>query len=103
MVTSVVAAGSGSITVSGALTFTTAREARIAGLDAIAASEGREIVVDCGAVSESDSAGLAVLLDWLGAAQRRQLTLRFSNVPQRLSAIAQISEIEDALAARASS
>lgn len=100
--TSIVAAGPGRITVSGALTFATAREARTAGLDAIAASQGSEILVDCGPVSESDSAGLAVLLDWLGAAQRRQVKLRFSNVPARLSSIAQISEIEDLFAASAS-
>src|SRR5690349_4810589 len=100
---SVVEAGPDRITVRGALTFATAREARIAGLDVIAASQGREIVVDCGPVSDSDSAGLAVLLDWLGAARRRQTTLRFSNVPERLNAIAQISEIEDAFAAASAS
>lgn len=100
--TSTVEAGPGRIRVKGALTFATARATRIAGLEAIAASQGGEIVVDCGSITESDSAGLAVLLDWLGAAQRRQATLRFSNVPERLNAIAQISEIEEALVARAS-
>ena len=99
--TTTVEAGPGRITVKGALTFATARDARMAGLDAIASSQGREIIVDCGPITESDSAGLAVLLDWLGAAQRRQTTLRFSNVPERLNAIAQISEIEDAFAERA--
>ena len=98
---SVVESAPGRITVNGALTFATAREARATGLGLIAASQGREIVVDCGSISESDSAGLAVLLDWLGAAQRRHVALRFANVPERLMAIAQISEIEDAIAARA--
>ena len=99
--TSVIEAGPGRIAVNGALTFATARDARAAGLDLIEANPGREIVVDCGSISESDSAGLAVLLDWLGAARHRQVTLRFSNVPRRLTAIAQISEIEDAIAAPA--
>ena len=57
--------------------------------------------MDCSAVEESDSAGLAVLLDWLAAAKRRNLSLRFVSLPQRLLAIAQISEIEETLARHA--
>ena len=52
-------------------------------------------------MDQSDSAGLAVLLDWLAEAQRRKVSLRFANLPARLLAIARISEIEETLAARA--
>lgn len=88
----------GRILVRGVLTFDTAREARDAGLQIIASAEAREIQVDCGGVIESDSAGLVVLLDWLAAAQRRKLLLRFVGVPDRLFAVAQISEIENLIA-----
>lgn len=89
----------GRITVNGPLTFATARQAREAGLDAIASANAGELQVDCAAVRESDSAGLVVLLDWLATARRRGITLRFMNLPSRLLAIAQISEIEGMLAA----
>lgn len=95
-----VESAAGRIVVRGPLTFATAREARRAGLEAIAAAQGGELQVECSSIEESDSAGLAVLLDWLAAAQRRNLALRFLDLPPRLLAIAQISEIEDTLAAR---
>ena len=60
--------------------------------------ESSEIQVDCGGVTESDSAGLAVLLDWLALARSRKVPLRFVGLPDRLFAIAQISEIEGLLA-----
>jgi len=44
-----------------------------------------------------DSAGLAVLLDWLGAAKRRGRTLRYTHLPADLTALARISEVEDLL------
>lgn len=87
----------GRIAVAGPLTFATARHARSEGLAAIASAGTGELEVDCGAVTESDSAGLAVLLDWLGAARHRSLAVRFVKLPQRLIALAQISEIEGPL------
>lgn len=84
--------------VSGALTFQTAADARNAGVQAIESVESSEIQVDCGGVTESDSAGLAVLLDWLALARSRKVPLRFVGLPDRLFAISQISEIEGLLA-----
>lgn len=89
----------GRIAVNGPLTFVTASQAREAGLEAIASANAEELQVDCTAVKESDSAGLVVLLDWLATAQRRGISLRFVNLPSRLLAIAQISEIGSMLAA----
>lgn len=87
----------GSIVVRGALTFETARRAHEAGLELIAASDAPEIEVDCAAVSDSDSAGLAVLLDWLAIVRRDNRQIRFTHLPDKLCAVARISEIEGLL------
>lgn len=97
----IVEASQGRIAVRGPLTFATARQVRAEGLEAISNAGAGELQVDCAAVEQSDSAGLAVLLDWLAEAQRRNLSLRFASLPARLLAIAQISEIEETLSARA--
>jgi len=55
--------------------------------------------VDCSAVSRSDSAGLAVLLDWLAWGRRRSKPLSLQNLPASLIAIARISEVDGLLTA----
>ncbi len=80
----------------GALTFATARRARKQGLLALR-NAGRELSIDCGAISQADSAGLAVLLDWLGEAKRAGCSLRLQHLPQNLLALARISTVEELL------
>ena len=59
-----------------------------------ASAAGRELEVDCAGISASDSAGLAVLLDWLGAAKRAGRSLRYRQLPAGLMALGRISEVE---------
>jgi phospholipid transport system transporter-binding protein len=80
----------------GALTFATARRARKQGL-LVLRSAGRELSIDCGAISHADSAGLAVLLDWLAAARRAGCSLRLQRLPQGVLALAHISAVEELL------
>jgi phospholipid transport system transporter-binding protein len=80
--------------VRGALTFGTARRALDAGLRAFSAAPG-PIQLDLSGVGASDSAGLAVLIEWLAWGRRNGRELHFSNVPQALQAIARICEIEE--------
>lgn len=80
----------------GALTFATARRARKQGLLALR-NAGRELTVDCSAISQADSAGLAVLLDWLAEAKRSGCSLRLQQLPQKLLALARISALVDLL------
>ncbi|HTW37978.1 MAG TPA: STAS domain-containing protein [Steroidobacteraceae bacterium] len=84
--------------VRGALTFGTARRALDAGRKAFAAASG-PIEVDLGRVASSDSAGLAVLIEWLAWARRGGRQIRFSHVPEALCAIARICELEELLRA----
>jgi phospholipid transport system transporter-binding protein len=87
----------GRVLVSGELTFATAREARLLGVKALSATSAAKLVVDCSGVSRGDSAGLAVVLDWLGWARQNQRELRLANLPLAILAIARISEVDDLL------
>ncbi len=53
----------------------------------------------CGGVGESDSAGLALLIEWLRLARQRAKTIHFANVPAQIEALARISEVEDLIGA----
>lgn len=90
-------AGAGRIQVRGALTFATARRARVEGERVLGAPGNTPIEIDCAAVTASDSSGLAVLLDWLVLARRRGRVLHFSGLPEPILAVAQISDVESYL------
>ena len=92
---------SGRVVVTGELTFGTAREARQVGILVLESSRAERIVVDCAAVTRADSAGLAVLLDWLAWGRRRSRPLSLQNLPATLVAIARISEVDGLLTATA--
>ena len=62
-----------------------------------ATAEGTDIQIDLGGVSESDSAGLALLLEWLRLARQRKQTMHFANLPAQIAALARISEVEELL------
>ena len=81
----------------GALTFATARAARATGTAALSAAATGPVEIDCGAVNPADSAGLAVLLDWLAVARGTGRSLRYVNLPQDLEALARISEVQELL------
>lgn len=97
MAPEVIETQSGRLAVRGALTFATARRALEAGRLALGRTDTREIEIDCGAVTAADSAGLAVLLDWLAWARGAGRTLRLMSVPASVHAIARISEVEELL------
>jgi len=92
-----VAGEAGALRAEGPLTFKSARHARELGLAAIARGAQGPLVIDCQGVTASDSAGLAVLIDWLAAARAAGRTLRFTHVPQGLSALGRISEVSELL------
>jgi phospholipid transport system transporter-binding protein len=88
----------GRVFAEGPLTFDSARRARELGLDAIDAAAGGDLVIDCQGVTASDSAGLAVLLDWLATARAKGRGLRFDHLPPGLAALGRISEVNELLA-----
>jgi phospholipid transport system transporter-binding protein len=93
----IVATAAGRFAVRGVLTFATARHARDEGLRALRAASASELEIDLSAVSQVDSAGLAVLLDWLAASKRERRRLRYTGLPAGLLAIARISDVAELL------
>jgi phospholipid transport system transporter-binding protein len=89
----------GRIVVTGELTFASARDARQLGVQVLESSRAERIVIDCKDVSRADSAGLAVLLDWLAWGRRKSRAVSLENLPASLVAIARISEVDGLLSA----
>jgi len=86
----------GRLLAAGPLTFASARGARQLGFAAIEQTAAESALeIDCQGVTACDSAGLAVMLDWLAAARTRGRTLRFAHVPQGLATLARISEVSE--------
>lgn len=53
--------------------------------------------VDLGEVTQVDSAGLALVLEWVAWAQAQGKTLKLTRVPQKLMDLARMSEVADLL------
>lgn len=51
--------------------------------------------IDLTGVSRSDSAGLALLLEWLRMAEQQHIQLNFRNLPAQMQAIIQVSGLEN--------
>ena len=89
------AAGVGRFTAHGRLTFDTAAAALPYGL---ALMDGAtDIEIDLENVSAGDSAGLAVLIEWLAAARARNARLRYTTIPAQIMAVARISDLDELL------
>ena len=86
---------SGRLRAGGELGFATAAEALKAGAAQLTRED--EQVVDLGGVTAGDSAGVAVLVEWIATAAASGTSLRYENVPQQMLAIARISDLEDLL------
>ncbi len=80
---------------SGQLDFSTAAQAMKVGVEAIGPIGDQ--VVDLSGVTEGDSAGVAVLVEWIAVAAAAGIGLRYENVPAQMLAIARISDLEDLL------
>jgi phospholipid transport system transporter-binding protein len=88
----------GNVRVHGPLTFATARRALALGRESLGASGAQALEIDCSGVTTCDSAGLAVLLEWLGLAKQVGRQLHYTHLPQNLTALAGISELQELLA-----
>lgn len=88
----------GHLTVRGDLDFDNAPPALARGLALL--GDAKECEIDLSGLSSGDSAGLAVLIEWLASALRRGGTLRYTGVPAQMLAIARISELEHLLSER---
>ena len=88
-------AGPGRVAATGELDFATAAEALAAGLRLIGTDQS--LTADLAGITAGDSAGLAVLVEWLSVARARGVALRYANVPAQILAIARISDLDELL------
>jgi phospholipid transport system transporter-binding protein len=83
--------------VNGVLHFTSVTALLKSGIEAI--GNGRAAVIDLSGVSDSDSAGLALLIEWLSIAKAGNRSLRYENIPAQLHQLARLSDVDDLLTA----
>jgi phospholipid transport system transporter-binding protein len=60
-------------------------------------NEADAIEVDLCQINRSDSAGLALLVEWMRNAQRDQKSIRFLNMPTKMLEIARSSSLDQIL------
>ena len=87
----------GTLSAQGPLTFASARRASELGAAALSHAAAAKLEIDCRGITASDSAGLAVLLEWLSVARRAGRSLRYAQLPEGLAALARISDVEELL------
>ena len=58
-------------------------------------ADHNQINVDMSGVLDADSAGLALLIEWLSWAKHYNHEVRYQHVPKRIAAIAEISELNE--------
>jgi phospholipid transport system transporter-binding protein len=89
--------GDGHFALSGEVTFDTAEKILRASEQPF--EEHTRIEIDLSGVTLSDSAGLALLLEWVTWANHTVREIRYSGMPERVMAIAKTTEV-DALLTR---
>lgn len=87
--------GEGRFALAGDMTFDTAE--KILRASEAPFEEHTQIEVDLSEVSSSDSAGLALLLEWVTWANHSVREIRFTGMPEKILAIARTTEVEKLL------
>ena len=87
--------GEGRFALSGDMTFDTAERILMASEEPF--EQHTRIEVDLSGVENSDSAGLALLLEWITWANHTVREIRYKAMPERVLAIAKTTEVEPLL------
>jgi len=87
--------GDGHFALSGEMSFDTAE--RILEASEQPFEEHTRLEIDLSGVTLSDSAGLALLLEWVTWANHTVREIRFSGMPERVLAIAKTTEVDELL------
>jgi phospholipid transport system transporter-binding protein len=92
-----VAVSDGVYRLEAALTFATVARLRPKGMQIIEA-QSQGLTLDLKAVPNADSAGLALLIDWLAYARSQSRTLKYSEPSAALLSLARLSDVEKLIA-----
>ena len=76
----------------GSLEFATVAKLLPLGTNAI--ESGHAAVIDLAGVTDSDSSGLALLIEWLSVAKASGRSLHYENISAQLRQLADLSEVE---------
>ena len=87
--------GEGRFALTGEMTFETAERILLASEEPF--EQHTRIEVDLEGVTKADSAGLALLLEWITWANHSVREIRFLSMPERILAIARTTEVEQLL------
>lgn len=90
-----VSVGEGRFRVTGILGFETVKALLATSRQQFAGA--KQIEVDLTGVTQGDSAGLALLIEWLRIAQGAGKSIRYTGIPDQLRALARISEVDELL------
>ncbi|MBT8068465.1 MAG: STAS domain-containing protein [Gammaproteobacteria bacterium] len=84
--------GDGRFSLSGEMNFDTAERILKESEDLF--EDHTQLEIDLSGVTDSDSAGLALLLEWVTWANHTVREIRFTGMPERVLAIARTTEVE---------
>lgn len=84
----------GNVAVSGELSFKTAKRALGQLLPLL---QGDKILVDLAGVERADSAGLALLVEWMRLSKENGVQLFYRRIPAQMLAIARVSGLDNVL------
>ncbi len=87
--------GEGSFALTGSMTFDTVGS--ILRESEMPFEDHTRIEVDLSGVTDTDSAALALLLEWITWANHTVREIRFVDTPAKIDAIARVTEVEDLL------
>lgn len=90
------ARGAGQYFLTGSLTFASVPSVYAQG-NALFDEDAAALTLDLQGIERTDSAGLALLLEWLRNAQQKNKTIRFRNIPPQLQSMARLSGLDDIL------
>lgn len=85
--------GEGAYVVEGSLDFASV-PALVARVSEFLGNGATTIVIDLKGVTRADSAGLALLVEWMRVAHQRHRNIAFRNIPAQMLAIAKVSGLE---------
>ncbi len=85
----------GKISLKGVLSFETVNQA----LESMRPLFEKEasVLIDLSGVEKTDSAGLALLVEWISWAKQEEIRLCYSNIPAQLLATARVSGLDEVL------
>jgi len=90
------ASNDGVLAISGEFGYATASDLLTQG-QALMGTHNKELTIDLSGVTGSDSAGLALMLEWIDRYRTAGQQLHFLNVPESLLEIARVSNLIDLL------